>query len=61
LSGAAFLRISRAGPRVTGETGSETRGLGERGEFEVDEKLMVELLKVTDAVLEKVAGLPLPK
>jgi hypothetical protein len=31
------------------------------GEFDVDEKLMVQLVKATDAVLQKVAALPLPK
>ncbi len=31
------------------------------GVFEVDERLMTELLKVTEAVLEKVLALPLPK
>jgi hypothetical protein len=31
------------------------------GEFQVDEKLAAELLKVTEAVLEKVLALPLPK
>ncbi len=31
------------------------------GEFDVDEKLMAQLVKATDAVLKKVAALPLPK
>lgn len=31
------------------------------GEFEVDEKLMAELLKVTEAVMAKISALPLPK
>jgi hypothetical protein len=31
------------------------------GVFDVDEKLMAELLKVTAVVLEKVAAMPLPK
>ena len=31
------------------------------GEFDVDENLMAQLVKATDAVLKKVAALPLPK
>jgi len=31
------------------------------GEFRVDERLMAELIGVTDGLLEKVLALPLPK
>jgi hypothetical protein len=56
---------ARAGPGVLARSLSlchERRNAAEySGVFDVDEKLMTELLKVTQSVLEKVAALPLPR